>query len=86
MIWGVPLQHPAAQRWADGINMWPNAVGTFKRPLAGVYVYKKFVWVFNGFIKMLIKNIFLNIKIKLNHDQWDALHYYKIKKKHFMLS
>ena len=31
--------HPrtmSAQRWADGINMWPNAVGTFNRPLASV--------------------------------------------------
>ena len=54
MIWGGgggPLQHRlSAQRWADGINMWPNAVGTFKRPLAGAYVYKKFVWVFIEFV------------------------------------
>ena len=29
------LQHLlSAQRWADGITMWPNAVGTFNRPLA----------------------------------------------------
>ena len=63
MIWGGgggPLQHRlSAQRWADGINVWPNAVGTFKRPLAGVWVYKKFVWVI---IEMLIKNILKNLK------------------------
>ena len=53
LIRGVPPQHRmSAQRWADGINMWPNAVGTFKRFLAGVQVYKKFVWVTVGFIKM----------------------------------
>ena len=34
-----------------------HAVGTFKRPLAGVYVYKKFVQVFPGFIGMLIEDI-----------------------------
>ena len=42
--------------------MRPNAVGTFKRPLAGAYVYKKFVWVFIEFIEMLRKNIFLSLK------------------------
>ena len=37
LIRGVPPQHRmSAQRWADGINKWPNALGTFKRPLAGV--------------------------------------------------
>ena len=40
MIWvggGGPLQHRlSAQRWADSINMWPNALGTVKCPLAGV--------------------------------------------------
>ena len=34
---GGPLQHRmSTQRWAVSINMWPNAVGTFKRPLPGV--------------------------------------------------
>ena len=41
-----------AQRWADRINMWPNAVGTFNRPLASVYVYKMFAWV----IKLIHRN------------------------------
>ena len=32
---GIRLQHRlSAQRLADGINMWPNAVGTFNRPSA----------------------------------------------------
>ena len=36
MIRGVPSHHRlSAQRWADGINIWPNAVGTIKGPLAG---------------------------------------------------
>ena len=53
LIRGAPPQHRmSAQRCADGIKMWPNAVGTFKRPLAGVQVYKKFVWVTVGFIKV----------------------------------
>ena len=46
------------------IKMWPNALGTFNRPLASVKVYKKFVWVLSGIIEMSIKNIFLNLKIK----------------------
>ena len=66
--------------------MRPNAVGTFNRPLASVYVYKKFVWVLSGFIEMLIKNIlktlklikniFKNLKtlnLKKNHDLGDTL-------------
>ena len=35
-----PQHRLSAQRWADGTNMWPNAVGIFNRPLAGVQVYK----------------------------------------------
>ena len=59
MIWRAPLQHRlSAQRWADVINMWPNAVGTSKCPVAG----KKCVWVSVGFIKMWIKNSFKNVK------------------------
>ena len=39
---GGSAQHlSSVQRWADGINMWPNAVGAFKRLLVGVWVYKK---------------------------------------------
>ena len=55
----------SAQRWADGINMWPNAVGTFKRPLAGALEFKKFVWVRVGLIKVGIKNILKNLKIMI---------------------
>ena len=55
--WGIHLQHwLSAQRWADGINMWANAVGTFNPPLASVQAYKKFVWVLSRFIQMLIKS------------------------------
>ena len=55
LIRGVPPQHRiSAQRWVDGITMWPNAAGTFQRPLASVYVYQTFVWVKVGFIKMWI--------------------------------
>ena len=37
LIRAVPPHHRlSAQRWADGINMWPIAVETFKRPLADV--------------------------------------------------
>ena len=43
--------------------MWPNDVGTFKRPLAGVQVYKKFVF----------RRIHKNVNKKLNHDLWDTL-------------
>ena len=49
------------------MNMSPNAVETFNRPLASAYVglYEKFVWVLSGFIKMLIKNTLKNLeKIK----------------------
>ena len=53
---GSPQQRLSVQRWAD-------AVGIFNRPLAGVKVYQKFVWVFRGFIEMLIKTIFINLKI-----------------------
>ena len=42
--------------------MWPNDAGKIKRPLAGVYVYKTFAWASVGFMKMWIKNIFLNLK------------------------
>ena len=63
LIRGVtPQPRMSAQRWADGINMWPNVVGTFKRPSAGVLVYKKFVWITVGCITMWVKNIFLNLK------------------------
>ena len=34
----------SAQRWAD--SMCPNAVGTFKRPLAGVYVHRSLCSLF----------------------------------------
>ena len=72
----------SAQRWADGINMWPSAVGTFNRPSASVEVYKKIVWVLSSFIEMLIKNIFLNLKTlkkKKNYDLGDTLLHYKTK-------
>ena len=62
----------SAQRWADGIDMWPNAVGTFKRPLAGVYVYKKFVWVTVGFKKMWIQNIFKNLETLQRIKSWSV--------------
>ena len=79
---GTHLQHwLPAQRWADGINMWPNAVGTFSRPLVSVYVYKIFVWVLSRFIKMLIKNIFLNEKNKKNKIMIWGIHYFITKLK-----
>ena len=59
----IHLQHLlSAQRWADGINMWPSAVGTFNRCSACVQVYKKFVWVLSGFIEILKRNIYKNLK------------------------
>ena len=71
----------SAQRWADNITMWSNAVGTFNRPLASVQVYKKFVWVLGGFIEMLIIFIFnlKTLKKKLIHDLGDTLLHYKTK-------
>ena len=27
-----PMHRLSDKRWADGINMWPNAVGTVKQP------------------------------------------------------
>ena len=34
MVCGVPPQHRwSAQRWADGISLWPNAVLALNRPL-----------------------------------------------------
>ena len=73
----------SAQRWADGINMWPNAVGTFNRPLASVWVYRKFVWVLSGFIEMLIKNILKNLKTEKNKIMIWGIRYFitKIKTK-----
>ena len=73
----------SAQRWADGINMWRSAVGTFNRPSASVQVYKKFVWFLSGFIEMLIKNIFKNVKNlkKENHDLGDTRLHYKTSKR-----
>ena len=35
---------------------------TFKRPLASVKVYKKFVWVLSRLIEMLMKKNFFNLK------------------------
>ena len=44
---GVPPQHRwSAQRWADDINLWPNAVLAFNHTL-GQYLY---VWVITGFL------------------------------------
>ena len=62
----------SAQRWADGINIWPSAVGTFNRPSACVQVYKKFVWVLSGFIEILIKNIFKNLKTQKKIKSWSG--------------
>ena len=64
LIRGVPPQHRMfAQRWADAINMWSNAVGTFKRPLAGVQVYTNcLIWVTVGFIIIWIKYILKTLK------------------------
>ena len=82
MIWVVHLQHRlSAQRCTDVINMWPNAVGIFKYTLAGVYVYKKFVRVLSGFIKMLIKKFFLNLKTLKNKIISCGIHYFITKLK-----
>ena len=36
---GGPLQHRlSAQRWADGIKLWPNAVLAFNNPLGELTV------------------------------------------------
>ena len=61
-----------AQRWADGMNMWPSAVGTFNRPSACLYAYKKFVWVLSGLIEILIRNIFKNLKTLKKIKSWSG--------------
>ena len=46
---GVPLQHRlSVQRWADRINMWPNAVLAFSYSL-GVNFFGGFVWILRNF-------------------------------------
>ena len=53
MVGRVPPQHRwSAQRWADGINLWPNAVLAFYHPL-GQYTL--------GYSRILI-NIVIYIK------------------------
>ena len=66
---GVRLQlWLSAQCWANGINIWPNAVGISNRPLG----IQKFVWVNTEFIEVLIKKKNLNQKIlkTIKHDLW----------------
>ena len=44
---GGHLQHRwSAQRWADGINLWPNAVLAFNHLLGELTVYLGFVRIF----------------------------------------
>ena len=60
--------------------MWPSAVRTFNRPSACVKVYKKFVRVLSGFIEILIRNIFKNLKTlkKIKIMIW-GIHYFTTK-------
>ena len=53
----------SAQRWADDINMWPNAVGTFNRPLASVLGIQKVSSGLSGLIDN-ISDIYDDFKTK----------------------
>ena len=46
MIEGVPPQHRlSAQSWADGINLWSNAVLAVNHPLGEQTVCMGFSWI-----------------------------------------
>ena len=49
----------SAQRWADGINMWPNAVGTFNCPLGMQIVCLGLGWIHRNVDKKIFKKIHL---------------------------
>ena len=68
---GAHLQHwLSAQCWTDGINIWPNVVGTFNR-LSGIQkVCSGFRWIHRNVDKKYSK---LKMVKKINHDLWDAL-------------
>ena len=74
-VWeyGILLQHRlSAQRWADGITMWPNAVLTFNNHLGVHIVCLGYLWI----LRNVDKNVFFNLKIlekNLNHDLRDTL-------------
>ena len=62
LIMGLPPQHRLpAQRWVDGINMRPNAAGTFIRHLAGNLVIQKVCLGFCRIHKNVDKKIFVKI-------------------------
>ena len=53
---GVPLQHRlSAQRWADGVNLWPNAVLALTHPLGEQTVCLGF--------SRIVKKVFKNLKL-----------------------
>ena len=77
----------STQRWADGMNMWPNAVGTFNRPSASVYVYKQFVWVFQLYHRNVDKKYLKKSKnFEKNRIMIWGIHYFITKKRKLMSS
>ena len=71
----------SAQRWADAINMWPNAVETFKRPLAGALVYKKVCLGYSRIHKSVNKKYFKKSKNAVkNKIIICGIHYFITKK------
>ena len=56
---GVSPQHRlSAQRWVDGINLWPNDMLAFNHPSGEPAVCLEFP----GFLKILLRNVFKNKK------------------------
>ena len=48
-----------SQRWADGINMWPNTVLTFNHPLGVQIICLSFLWILRNVDK---KMFFFSLK------------------------
>ena len=62
----IRLQHQlSAQRWADGINMWPNAVLTFNHYFGVQIVYWGFIWILKH-----DKNVFFKSEILTKIKTW----------------
>ena len=63
--------------------MWPNAVGTFNRPLASIYRYTNSFFVFKRIHRNVDKkNILKNLKtLEKNHDLGDTLDLFHYKTK-----
>ena len=78
MIGGVPTQHRwSAQRWANGINLWPNAVLAFNHALGQYTVCLGYCWILIN----VDKNIWKKLKTEKNKIMICGIHYFITKLK-----